>query len=57
MVKEAEKYRWNSIGYHLQTNNSRDKFLSTDSIRKPFRYLFPETAFGASLNRSKSGPK
>jgi hypothetical protein len=20
MVKQPEKYRWNSIGYHLQTN-------------------------------------
>jgi hypothetical protein len=29
MVKQPEKYRWNSIGYHLQTNN-RDNFLSTD---------------------------
>jgi hypothetical protein len=28
-VKRPEEYRWNSIGYHVQTNN-RDNFLSTD---------------------------
>jgi REP element-mobilizing transposase RayT len=29
IVKRPEDYRWNSIGYHIQTNN-RDGFLSTD---------------------------
>jgi hypothetical protein len=29
LVKRPEEYRWNSIGYHVQTNN-RDNFLSTD---------------------------
>jgi hypothetical protein len=29
IVKRPEEYRWNSIGYHLQTNN-KDNFLSTD---------------------------
>ena len=29
LVKRPEDYRWNSIGYHLQTDN-KDGFLSTD---------------------------
>jgi len=29
LVDRPEEYRWNSLGYHAQTNN-RDKFLSTD---------------------------
>jgi len=29
IVKQPEEYRWNSIGYHLQTHN-KDTFLSTD---------------------------
>ena len=29
IVKKPEEYRWNSIGYHLQTNN-KDNFLATD---------------------------
>jgi len=29
IVNRPEDYRWNSLGYHLQTNN-RDNFLSTD---------------------------
>ena len=29
IVVRPEKYRWNSLGYHVQTNN-RDNFLSTD---------------------------
>ena len=29
ITKRPEQYRWNSIGYHMQTNN-QDKFLSTD---------------------------
>jgi hypothetical protein len=35
LVERPEAYRWNSIGYHLQTNN-RDKFLSTDFGLKEF---------------------
>jgi REP element-mobilizing transposase RayT len=35
IVKQPEDYRWNSIGYHLQTKN-RDKFLSTDFGLKEF---------------------
>jgi putative transposase len=35
LVKRPEEYRWNSIGYHLQTNN-RDNFLSTDFGLKEF---------------------
>ncbi len=29
LVERPEQYRWNSLGYHVQTNN-RDNFLSTD---------------------------
>jgi hypothetical protein len=29
LVKRPEEYRWNSLGYHVQTNN-QDNFLSTD---------------------------
>ena len=29
LVSKPEEYRWNSIGYHVQTNN-RDDFLSLD---------------------------
>jgi putative transposase len=29
LVERPEQYRWNSLGYHVQTNN-RDDFLSTD---------------------------
>ena len=29
LVDRPEEYRWNSLGYHLQTEN-KDRFLSTD---------------------------
>jgi hypothetical protein len=35
IVDRPEEYRWNSLGYHMQTNN-RDKFLSTDFGLKEF---------------------
>jgi len=35
MVERPEEYRWNSIGYHLQTEN-KDQFLSTDFGLKEF---------------------
>jgi REP element-mobilizing transposase RayT len=35
IVSRPEDYRWNSLGYHVQTNN-RDKFLSTDFGLKEF---------------------
>jgi REP-associated tyrosine transposase len=35
LVDRPEEYRWNSIGYHVQTNN-RDNFLSTDFGLKEF---------------------
>ena len=31
----SSDYRWNSLGYHVQTNN-RDDFLSTDFGLKEF---------------------
>jgi putative transposase len=35
IVRRPENYRWNSLGYHVQTNN-RDNFLSTDFGLKEF---------------------
>jgi hypothetical protein len=35
IVSWPEDYRWNSLGYHVQTGN-RDKFLSTDFGLKEF---------------------
>jgi hypothetical protein len=35
IVERPEDYRWNSIGYHVQTKN-RDNFLSTDFGLKEF---------------------
>jgi len=35
MVERPEDYRWNSIGYHIQTGN-KDHFLSTDFGLKEF---------------------
>jgi putative transposase len=35
IVERPEDYRWNSLGYHVQTNN-RDDFLSTDFGLKEF---------------------
>ena len=35
LVQRPEQYRWNSLGYHIQTNN-QDNFLSTDFGLKEF---------------------
>jgi hypothetical protein len=35
LVERYEQYRWNSPGYHVQTNN-QDNFLSTDFGLKKF---------------------
>jgi hypothetical protein len=35
LVKRPEEYRWNSIGYHIQTGN-KDNFLSLDFGLKEF---------------------
>jgi REP element-mobilizing transposase RayT len=35
LVESPEEYRWNSLGYHIQTNN-KDNFLSTDFGLKEF---------------------
>ncbi len=67
IVQRPEDYRWNSIGYHVQTNN-KDDFLSLDFGLKEFgigdaptrlnryrRYLYEtgavETEKGASIDR------
>ena len=36
IVSRPEDYRWNSLGYHVQTNN-RHNFLSTDFGLKEFK--------------------
>lgn len=41
IVKQPEKYRWSSIGYHLQTDNKND-FLSTDFGLKEFNVPDPK---------------
>jgi REP element-mobilizing transposase RayT len=38
IVEKPEDYRWNSIGYHVQTNN-KDDFLSLDFGLKEFNVL------------------
>ncbi len=63
IVSRPEDYRWNSLGYHVQTNN-RDNFLSTDfglnefhvksekeRIRRYRRYVYK----ARSLNRPEKG--
>jgi putative transposase len=63
LVERPEQYRWNSLGYHVQTNN-RDNFLSTDfglkefnvkskkeRIRRYRRYVYE----AGSLNRLEKG--
>jgi REP element-mobilizing transposase RayT len=35
LVERPEQYRWNSLGYHIQTEN-KDQFLSTDFGLKEF---------------------
>jgi putative transposase len=41
LVDRPENYRWNSLGYHVQTTN-KDKFLSLDFGLKEFGVLDPE---------------
>jgi putative transposase len=63
IVSRPEEYRWNSLGYHMQTNN-RGNFLSTDfglnefnvkskkeRIRRYRRYVYEV----GSLNQPKKG--
>ena len=63
LVDRPEQYRWNSLGYHVQTNN-RGKFLSTDfglkefnvksrkeRIRRYRRYVYE----AGSVNRPEKG--
>ncbi|CAB1082614.1 hypothetical protein D1AOALGA4SA_10216, partial [Olavius algarvensis Delta 1 endosymbiont] len=58
-----EQYRWNSMGYHVQTNN-QDNFLTTDfglkefnvknqkeRIRRYRRYVYE----AGSLNQPEKG--
>ena len=41
MENRPEEYRWNSLGYHLQTEN-KDQFLSTDFGIKEFNVKSPK---------------
>jgi hypothetical protein len=41
LVKRPEEYRWNSLGYHVQTGN-KDNFLSLDLGLKEFGVLDPK---------------
>jgi hypothetical protein len=41
IVKRPERYRWNSLGHHVQTNN-KDGFLSLDFGLKEFGILNAE---------------
>jgi len=63
LVERPEQYRWNSLGYHVQTNN-RGNFLSTDfglkefnvksqkeRIRRYRRYVYE----AGSLNQPEKG--
>ena len=63
LVERPEQYRWNSLGYHVQTGN-RDNFLCTDfglkqfnvkskkeRIRRYRRYVYE----AGSLNRPEKG--
>jgi REP element-mobilizing transposase RayT len=63
LVERPEQYRWNSLGYHVQTNN-QDDFLSTDfglkefnvqskkeRIRRYRRYVYE----AGSLNQPEEG--
>ena len=44
----VEDYRWNSIGYHVQSNN-RDNFLSTDFGPGEMRFAVSSELHGAGL--------
>ncbi|MGV7225206.1 MAG: transposase [Nitrospinales bacterium] len=63
IVKRPEDYRWNSIGYHIQTNN-RDGFLSTDfgliqfnvkSTKERIRWYRRYVYEAGAVNRSDKG--
>ena len=48
IVRRPEEYRWNSLGYHVQTNN-RDNFLSTDFGPGEMRFAVTSELHGAGL--------
>ena len=48
LVDRPEDYRWNSIGYHVQTKN-RDNFLSTDFGPSEMRSAVTSELHGAGL--------
>ena len=63
LVERPEQYRWNSLGYHIQTGNA-DKFLSLDFGRTEFGVLDAQERLkrhrryvyeAGSLNRPEKG--
>ena len=48
IVSRPEDYRWNSLSYHIQTNN-QDNFLSTDFGPGEMRFAVTSELHGAGL--------
>jgi putative transposase len=48
LVERPEEYRWNTLGYHIQTNN-RGNFLSTDFGPGEMRFAGTSELHGAGL--------
>ena len=48
IVDRPEEYRWNSLGYHIQTSN-QDNFLSTDFGPGEMRFAVTSELHGAGL--------
>jgi len=65
LVERPEEYRWNSLGYHIQTGN-KDNFLSLDFGLKEFGVVDPEERLkgyrryvyeAGALDRSEKGQR
>jgi len=65
LVDRPEEYRWNSLGYHIQTGN-KDNFLSLDFGLKEFGVVDPEERLkgyrryvyeAGALDRSEKGQR
>jgi len=50
IISRPEDYRWNSLGYHVQTNN-RDNFSKKERIRRYRRFVYEAGA----VNRPEKG--
>jgi putative transposase len=51
LVERPEDYRWNSLGYHIQTGN-KDNFLSLDFGLKEFGPRGMRSAVTSEFHRS-----